>query len=168
MIHRRKNRGLTLVEAILLLVIISIVAVAAGVGLQAVAKVPETAETTMGVNEVLVTVVEQTKANLQRNWPSSNWGGTNYAFLINGTSYTPTASTAFGTYYATPTSGSTPAPVVINDRTYQIKLTMATTDPGIGSAQSDFMQVTVQAYAVINGSVSSSAAQTMVTYVAKP
>ena len=54
MIRRRQSRGLTLVEAILLLVIVSIVAVAAGVGLQAVVKVPGKTDDMMAINSVLV------------------------------------------------------------------------------------------------------------------
>ena len=86
-------RALTLIEAMLLLVIISIVAVAAGVGLQAVAKVPANTDAYMAANNVAVSVLEQTCANLIRNWPSATWGGANYAFIAGGTSYTPTTVT---------------------------------------------------------------------------
>ena len=89
--RRKTMRGLTLIEGMLLLTIISIVAVAAGVGLQAVAKVPGITDGIMAVNGVAVSVMEQTRANLLRNWPAGMWGGTNYAFLVNGASYTPAA-----------------------------------------------------------------------------
>jgi type II secretory pathway pseudopilin PulG len=164
---RRYPRALTLVEALLLLVIVSIVAIAAGVGLQAVAKVPAATDSTMAVNTVLVSVVEQTRANLVRNWPTTTWGGANFAFLANGSSFTP-ASTALGSPYSTPTTGSAPAPVQINGKPFQITLTLATADPGVGSAQADFVQITAVACPIVGGTVNASSPQRLVTYVAKP
>jgi len=164
----KSPRALTLIEAILLLVILSIVAVAAGVGLQAVAKVPANTDAYMAANNVAVSVLEQTRANLLRNWPAATWGGANFAFLANGTSYTPTAGTALGTTYSTPISGTTPAPLLINNETYQVALTLATADPGVGSAKPDFMQVTVTVCPVIAGTVQSNAPQKLVTYVSQP
>ena len=161
-------RALTLIEAIILLVIISIVAIAAGVGLQAVAKVPANTDAYMAANNVAVSVLEQTRANLLRNWPAATWGGANFAFLANGTSYTPTAGTALGTAYSTPISGASPAPLLINNETYLVALTLATADPGVGSAKPDFIQVTVTVCPVIAGTVQSNAPQKLVTYVAQP
>lgn len=165
---RRNPRALTLVEAMLLLVIISVVAVAAGVGLQAVAKVPAATDNTMAVNTVLVSVVEQTRANILRNWPATTWGGGNYAFLANGSSYTPTGNTPLGNSYATPITGTGPAPIQINGKPYQITLTLVTADPGIGSAQPDFMQITAVACPIIGGAVNANSPQRLVTYVAQP
>src|SRR3982751_6539177 len=70
--HPRPPYGLTLVEAILLLVIVSIVAVAAGVGLQSVVKVPAKTDEMMAINNTLVSVMEQVKAKLSTNWPSTS------------------------------------------------------------------------------------------------
>jgi type II secretory pathway pseudopilin PulG len=162
----RQHRGLTLVEAMMLLVIVSIVAVAAGVGLQAVAKVPAVADSTMAVNAALVSTVEQTRANLLKNWPSGTWGGTNYAFIVNGTSYTPTASIALGTGYSTPLSGN--STLSINNKPYQLTLTLATADPGVGSAKADFIQITAKASPIISGAANNNSPQQMVTYVAQP
>src|SRR4051812_2134780 len=91
--------GLTLVEAMLLLTIVSIIAVAAGVGLQAVVKVPAKTDETMAVNNMLVSVMEQTKANLQKSWPSANFNTSSYAFTVGSTTYTPSAGT-IGSYNA--------------------------------------------------------------------
>jgi len=168
MIQRKKNRGLTLVEAMVLLVILSIVAVAAGVGLQAVVKVPAATDSTMAVDSVLVSVQEQTRANLIRNWPASTWGGSNYAFIVNGTSYSPTAGITLGSTFTTPITGSSPAPITVNNKTYQISVMVTTADPGVGSAQADFIRVTVKAFPVINGAVDSTNPQKLVAYVAQP
>jgi type II secretory pathway pseudopilin PulG len=162
----RSGRGLTLVEAVLLLTIVSAVAVGAGIGLQAVAKVPAVTESTMAVNAVAVNVLEQARANLVRNWPTDTWGGANHGLLINGASYTPSAGTALGSGYSTPIAGSNPSPVMVNNRMYQLTLTLAPADPGVGTAQADFMQVTVVVSRVIGGTASVS--QRLVTYVAKP
>jgi type II secretory pathway pseudopilin PulG len=164
----RSNRGLTLIEAMLLLTIVSIVAVAAGVGLQAVAKVPAVTDSTMAVNSLAVNVMEQTRANLIRNWPTTTWGGTNYSFLANGVSYTPTAGLALGSPYSTAITGTTPAPIRVNNQTYQLTLTLATADPGTGSAAPDFMQVSVVVCPVIGGTVNANSPQRLVTYVAQP
>ncbi len=119
---RCKNpRGLTLLEAMILMVILSIVAVAAGVGIQAVAKVPAQADNTLAVNDVVVSVMEQTRASVLRTWPSSTWGGSSYAFTANATGYTHTAGTTIGASpgaaagYSTPLSGSSPVPLSINN-----------------------------------------------------
>jgi len=58
----RHSRGLTLIEAMLLVVILSIVAVAAGVGLQAVAKVPAQTDRALAINNALVDTLEQWRA----------------------------------------------------------------------------------------------------------
>jgi hypothetical protein len=165
---RKTSRGLTLIEAILLLTIISIVAVGAGVGLQAVAKVPAITNGMMAVNGVAVSVVEQTRANLLRNWPAGTWGGTNYAFLANGVSYTPGAGIALGNSYATPATGTSPAPIMIDGKPYQLTLTLTTADPGAGSAKADFMQVTVVLCPVVGGAPVANFPQRLVTYVAQP
>jgi type II secretory pathway pseudopilin PulG len=168
MMRSRSPQALTLIEALLLMVVISIVAVGAGIGLQAVAKVPAAADSTMAVNSVLVSVVEQTRANLIRNWPATTWGGSNYAFIANGASYTPATGTALGGSYSTPLSGAAPAPVQINGKAYQLILTLAKADPGIGSVQPDFMQLTVVACPIVGGTVDPNSPQRLVTYVAQP
>jgi type II secretory pathway pseudopilin PulG len=166
--YRRASRGLTLIEAILLLTIVSIVAVAAGVGLQAVSKVPALTEGMMAVNGVAVSVMEQTRANLLRNWPAGMWGGANYAFLANGVSYTPGAGIALGNSYATPATGINPAPITIDGKPYQLTLTLTAADPGAGSVKADFLQVTVVLCPVIGGMPVASSPQRLVTYVAQP
>jgi type II secretory pathway pseudopilin PulG len=178
--YMHAKRGVTLVEAMLLLVIISVVAVAAGVGLQAVAKVPANTDEIMQVNNVIVSVMEQTKANLIRagtssSWPSGTWGGNGYGFLYNSTSYTPTAGTAIGTAgalstgYSTPTSGSSPAPLTVNTKIYKLTISIDTADPTGGTSyKTDFLQVTVSMTPYINGTLQTSGKKTMVTYVTQP
>src|ERR1041384_7997173 len=67
LIHSRRRRGLTMIEAMLLLVTISIVAVAAGVGLQAVAKVPAQTDDILSINSEIIDRIEQMKATAWAN-----------------------------------------------------------------------------------------------------
>jgi Tfp pilus assembly major pilin PilA len=55
-------RGFTLIEAMVLLVIVSIIAVAAGVGLQAVAKVPTQTDAILAIDNEIVNRLEQMRA----------------------------------------------------------------------------------------------------------
>jgi Tfp pilus assembly major pilin PilA len=55
-------RGFTLIEAMVLLVIVSIIAVAAGVGLQAVAKVPIQTDAILAIDNEIVNRLEQMRA----------------------------------------------------------------------------------------------------------
>lgn len=99
------RRGLTLVEAMLLVVIMSIVAMGAGIGLQAVAKVPTEADKTMAINAKLVDTLETWKS---KSWSSmASGGGT---VTVNGKGYElkvtvenadPTATTDPATFDAT-------------------------------------------------------------------
>jgi type II secretory pathway pseudopilin PulG len=57
----RRGRGLTLLESLILLVVLSIVALAAGVGLQAVTKVPAQTDDQMVINSQLVSCLEQVR-----------------------------------------------------------------------------------------------------------
>ena len=172
MFKPRHPRALTLIEAVLLLVIMSIVAVAAGVGLQSVSKVPQAADDRLAGNAIIVSVMEQTKANLIKNWPSTTWGGANYAFTANGTGFTPTAGTSLGASpgagagYSTPTSGTV---LSINNKSYQLTLAIDKADPAGGASyKTDFFQVTVKLDPIINGSVYANSPQQVVTYVAQP
>jgi hypothetical protein len=88
--------------------------------------------------------------------------------MVGSTSYTPTAATAFGSGYSTPITGTSPIPISLNNKTYQLTLTLATADPGVGSTKADFMQVTVVVCPVIGGVVNASSPQRLVTYVAQP
>jgi type II secretory pathway pseudopilin PulG len=172
--HQKHPRGLTLIEAMLLLVIVSIVAVAAGVGMQAVAKVPAATDETMSINSTLVNVMEQVRGNLLRNWSSSNFNGSNYALSINGTSYTPAGTTIGttatpGTSYSTPASGASPAPVIINNKTFVIKVAVDKADPaGSTSYKTDFLQITVTCMPVVSGAASANGQKIMVSYVTQP
>src|SRR4051812_4784975 len=96
--RNQHHRGFTLVEAIVLLVIVSIVSVAAGVGLQAVAKVPTATDEIMAINNAAVDSMERWKA---KSWatmnPSSPFSSpyslTN-TVTINGKSYSRTVNVA--------------------------------------------------------------------------
>lgn len=83
----RAHRGLTLIEAMLLLVIMSIVAVAAGIGLQAVAKVPTQTDLTLAVNSALVDTIEQYKSKPWASVTASTTPITN-SVTINSQTYT--------------------------------------------------------------------------------
>src|SRR3954468_191963 len=91
--------GLTLVEAILLLVIVSIVAVAAGVGLQSVVKVPAKTDEMMAINNTLVSVLEQMKGKLSTTWPSTS-ASTSYTVTLPNTNDS-TGSTTYTLSYPT-------------------------------------------------------------------
>jgi Tfp pilus assembly protein PilE len=81
--HRtHHSRGLTLIEAMLLVIILSIVAVAAGVGLQAVAKVPAQTDLTLAINNALVDTLEQWRA---KSWATMT--SANDTVTINSKSY---------------------------------------------------------------------------------
>jgi prepilin-type N-terminal cleavage/methylation domain-containing protein len=89
---RTMRRGFTLVEAMVLMVILSIVAVAAGVGLQAVAKVPTAVDQKMAINNAVVDYLEQWKA---KSWATMNPSApANYSVTdtvtVNGKSYSRT------------------------------------------------------------------------------
>jgi Tfp pilus assembly major pilin PilA len=163
----RQPHGLTLVEAMLLLVIVSIVAVAAGVGLQAVVKVPAKTDGTMAINSALVSIMEQTQANLLKTWPGANFDGANYQFTVGGSTRTP-ANTVIGTYNAS-TGARTGSPfaassVSINNKSYQFTVYLDRADPAMGTSyQTDFLCLCVQA-APAGGSFT----QSMMSYVTKP
>jgi Tfp pilus assembly major pilin PilA len=59
------SRGLTLVEAMFLMVIMSIVAVGAGIGLQSVAKVPTATDLVLATDNAILSTIEQ--------WKSKPW-----------------------------------------------------------------------------------------------
>jgi len=184
---RKKPYGLTLVEAILLLVIVSIVAVAAGVGLQAVVKVPAKTDDMMLVNNTLVSVMEQMKAKLSTNWPSTSattsytltlpntnesTGSSSYALSFPAMSATDGVAWTNG-YATTPATGtSTPKPLAVNYKIYQLRVTLEKADPADPVAgtnyRSDFLRVTVQLFVVTGFTASTTATQTMVTYATKP
>jgi Tfp pilus assembly protein PilV len=136
MMRLRTARGLTLIEAMLLVVIMSIVAVGAGVGLQAVAKVPTQTDDIMAQNNALVETLE--------DWKSKTWANMTVA---------PTGMTILSTS-ATQTVLS--GPVSINRKDFTRTVTVesadpaATTDPDTFTAanlQSDFRRITAE----ING-----------------
>ena len=85
----RRGRGFTLIEAIVLLVILSIVAVSAGVGLQAVAKVPEGTDKMLAINNAVVDTMEQWKAKAWASQVSQS-----DTVTINGVSYARTITVA--------------------------------------------------------------------------
>ena len=88
--HRPKPaRGFTLIEAMFLLVVLSIVAVGAGIGLQSVAKVPANTDQIMAINNAIVDSIEQWKAKAWASQVSQT-----DAVTINNKSYTRTISVA--------------------------------------------------------------------------
>jgi type II secretory pathway pseudopilin PulG len=164
-VHGRKHYGFTLIEAMLLLVILSIIAVAAGVGLQAVAKVPARTDDMMAANSVMVSAMEQVRAGLFASWPAATYST---PVTINSTSYPVSLTINNASGYSTPTSGSLPAPIALNGMPYVLNIAMSTADPGVGSAQTDFMQVTV-AITPLSGTTPITGLQRkLVCYVAQP
>ena len=187
---RRHRQGLTLVEAMLLLVIVSIVAVATGVGLQAVVKVPDTTNDMMTINNTLVNVLEQMEAQLTGSspgWPSTSTT-TAYSLPLPNTNasggvstYALTTSAPLNTTdgiqtvvsFSTPTSTS--SLLAINNKNYQLTVSVYKADPALAanplpptsaSSKSDFLEVAVQ-IAPVSGGTAGGVIQTLVTYVTK-
>ena len=81
----RKSSGFTLIEAMVLLVVLSIIAVAASVGLAAVCRAPYVDETQLGISNELVDKLEQLKGTAFASLASGSDTTT-----VNGKSYTRT------------------------------------------------------------------------------
>lgn len=88
---RRKTAGFSLLEAVILVTIMSIVAVAAGVGLQSIVRIPKAADNVLAINRQLASDMEQLKAG---GWAGLTVGVTNNNVTINGTSYARTITIA--------------------------------------------------------------------------
>src|SRR5439155_286801 len=137
MMHARRiisgKRGFTLIEAMVLLVILSIVSVAAGIGLQSVIKAPTAADQIMAIDNFEVDTLEQWKVKTWAAMNPSSPYATPYSVsdtvTINGKNYTRMVVVSDADP-ASPESGGTPQPdfrritVVINSqrmRTYVAK-----------------------------------------------
>jgi type II secretory pathway pseudopilin PulG len=66
----RKTAGFSLLEAVILVTIMSIVAVAAGVGLQSIVRIPKAADSVLAINRQLASDLEQLKAGGWGDWRS--------------------------------------------------------------------------------------------------
>jgi type II secretory pathway pseudopilin PulG len=64
--HTRARGGFTLIEALVLMVVVSIVAVGVGVGLQSSARIPETTDRALAISAELNSELE--------NWRTVAWG----------------------------------------------------------------------------------------------
>jgi hypothetical protein len=113
-------RGLTLIEAMLLVVIMSIVAIGAGIGLQAVAKVPTATDDIMAVNARIVDTLE-------------TWRGKPWASMVTPTP-NPDTVTINGKSYDRTITVEDADPAATNDPD--------TFDPA--KVQPDFRRITVQ------------------------
>jgi len=83
------RRGLTLIECIIVVTVLGVVAVGAGVGLQAVAKTPSQADQQLAVSNALMHGVEVT---LAQPWASMTSGTS--TVQIYGVNYTRTITVA--------------------------------------------------------------------------
>jgi len=165
---RLRRAGLTLIECMILVTVISIISVAAGVGMQSVVKIPAQTDSIMAVNSVLVSVMEQAEASLDKSWPAS----TTFTptILVGASSYAPTITinnTAYA-YGTPPTYTSLTNALLINNNTYQLSMAVDQADPAGGTTyKSTFLQVTVAVTPYVNGSLATSGMQKVVTYVSK-
>jgi type II secretory pathway pseudopilin PulG len=165
---RKHPRGLNLIEAMILLLVVSIVAVATGVGLQAVAKVPQITDDIMAVNNVLTNVTEQVRGNVIASWPTTTYST---GLIVNGTSYSPSVTINNTAYnYGTPaTYTSVTNSLSINSKTYQLSLAIDKADPAGGTSyQNDYYRIIVCVTPYIGGTLTTARAKTMVTYVTQP
>ena len=115
----------------LLLMVLSIVAVGAGVGLQSVVKVPEQTDATLAINSALVSTMEQLKTNLKSSWPTSTFTAT---INVNGTSCPVSLTLGSTTGYS--------KTITVNNGSYTLTITMAQANPDGSGTKSDFLQVT--------------------------
>ncbi len=60
--QRVKNRGLSLLEALILVVIVSLVAVGAGVGLQSIVRIPPAMDSILAINRQMASDMDSMKA----------------------------------------------------------------------------------------------------------
>src|SRR4051812_16312901 len=109
-----KARGLTLIEAILLVLVMSIVSLGASIGLQSVAKVPTQADLPLALNAAALDRMEQMRA-------------------------TPWAGLAAK---ATALTNTSPG-ILINGKYYSCTVTATAADADGGGNDADFMQITV-------------------------
>jgi hypothetical protein len=107
------GRGLTIVESMMLLVTMSIIAVAAGVGLQAVAKVPGQTDDMLAVNAAVIDRMERMRAE---------------PWATMGTKATALTNTSPG--------------ISINNKYYPCTVTKTDIDPD-GSGATDFRMISV-------------------------
>ena len=84
--------GFTLIEAMILVVILGIIGVGAGVGLQSVVHTPDAVDNVLAINSALVDGMEQTRANAVSSF--STLAGSSSVVKINGTNYTRTITVA--------------------------------------------------------------------------
>jgi Tfp pilus assembly major pilin PilA len=82
-------RGVTLIEAMFLMVIMSVVAVGAGIGLQSVAKVPTSTDLVLATNCAVLSTIEQWKAKAWASQVSQS-----DTVTVNGTSLSRTITVA--------------------------------------------------------------------------
>jgi hypothetical protein len=151
-----------------LLLVVSIVAVAAGVGLQAVAKVPAITDEMMAVNNLLVNATEQTRAGLLAAWPTTTF---NSSLQIGGSSYSTSIpiNNAAHNYGAPPSYTVVTSSLRINNKTYRLSLAVDQADPAGGSSyKTDYYRIIVAATPYVAGTLQTSGQRTMVTYVTQP
>ncbi len=86
-----RNKGFTLMEAIFLTTIMSIVALGAGVGLQSTVRIPPAADKALAINRQIASAMEQVRATA---WASMTVGTTTSNVTINGTSYSQSVTIA--------------------------------------------------------------------------
>src|SRR5690348_14185310 len=84
-IQRHAQRGFTLLEAMVLMVVLSIVAVGVGVGLQSISRVPTANNLRLAVNSALISKMEELRA-------------TTFTALTVGTSLSDTVTLGNTTY----------------------------------------------------------------------
>jgi type II secretory pathway pseudopilin PulG len=98
-IGKTRRRGLSLLESLLLVTILSIVAVGAGQSLQAVTKIPSQTDASLAEENLLVSKLEQVRS-------------VSFDALPIGTAVTPLSdeSVSVDVAYADPAGGATPNP----------------------------------------------------------
>jgi prepilin-type N-terminal cleavage/methylation domain-containing protein len=85
--QKKRRRGFTLVEAMLVLVVMSIIALAAGVGLQSIARAPSGNDAQLVVDNYIMDKLESLRAT---DFASLTVGTTTDTVSIRGTNYTRT------------------------------------------------------------------------------
>jgi len=90
--NRRRFVAFTLIEAMVLLVVLGIVGLGAGVGLQSTVRTPHAVDNILAINAAVVTAMEQMRASAMSNF--SGLAGYSDNVTINGVSYARTVTVA--------------------------------------------------------------------------
>ena len=104
---RRQRGGFTMIEAMILMTILSIVAVAAAVGLQSTVRGPEVMNDSLAIDRAIATQIDLLKQTATTTWNSLSSSAGTSTVTVNGKTYTQTI-TITAQAYPDGTAGTAP------------------------------------------------------------